>query len=131
MVDPLSFIIIYAILTVASSISSNVASSGVFEILKPKIWKNRDSQEIREALEEVIKNLKEKNYEKEWKELQERMEEIIEKTLEKYLSAPDDLASMKEDILAAIIENTDEQQGNKEAIEDLKRLILEYDLPEP
>lgn len=36
MVDLLSLAIIYAILNVASSISSNLASGGIFELLKPK-----------------------------------------------------------------------------------------------
>ena len=131
MVDPLSFTIIYAILTVASSISSNVASSGIFEILKPKIFKNKDSQEIKEALQEVIENLKEKGHKKEWQELQQKIEEITDKTMETYKDVQGDLAKMREDIVTAITQNTDETMGNKEATDELKRIILEYDLPKP
>jgi tetratricopeptide (TPR) repeat protein len=130
MVDPLSFIIIYAILTVASSISSNIASSGIFKILEPKIFKDKNSQEVKEALQDVIENLKEMGHENEWQELQERIEEITEKTIEIHQNIQD-LSEIKDKILTALNENTDKTQENKEAIEELKKILLEYELPAP
>lgn len=130
MVDPLSFIIIYAILTVASSISSNIASSSIFKILEPKIFKDKNSQEVKEALQDIIENLKEMGHQKEWQELQERIEGITEKTMEIHQNIQD-LSEIKEDILTALNENTDKTQENKEAIEELKRILLEYELPAP
>lgn len=131
MVDLLTLAIIYAILNVASSISSNVASSGIFKLLKPRIFKDKGLEEVKEALNEVVEDLRKKGLEEESGALKEKIDEVTEKTLEVYTRMERDLTQVKDEILDAVKRNFDETKGNLEAVEELKRIVLEYDLPKP
>lgn len=126
MVDIITYCIIGGILSVASSITSNLASDFIFNILKPKIFKNKDKSEIKNTLQEIANKLKADNRE-EWKILQEKIDDIATKTLEFY----EDFPERKMEIVNLLTQNLDGTRQISQAVDELKGLILEYDLKRP
>ena len=126
MVDIITYCIIGGILSVASSITSNLASDFIFNILKPKIFKNKDKSEIKNTLQEIANKLKADNRE-EWKILQEKIDDIATKTLEFY----EDFPEHKMEIVNLLTQNLDGTRQISQAVDELKGLILEYDLKRP
>ena len=126
MVDIITFCIVGGILSVASSITSNLASDFIFNILKPKIFKNKDKPEIKNTLQEIANKLKAENR-NEWKILQEKMDDIANKTLELYENFPE----RKIEIVNLLTQNLDGTRQISQAVDELKSLILEHDLKRP
>ena len=127
MVDPITFCIIGGILSVVSSVTSNLASNFIYSIVKPKIFKNKDEKEIKNTLHEIANKLKEENYKEESRELQEKIDDITHKTLEFH----NNFSEIKTEIIELLSKNLDKTRENLQAVDELKGLILEYDLKRP
>jgi uncharacterized protein YllA (UPF0747 family) len=95
MIDPITLVIIYAILKVCEGVSLNVLSNTVFESFKDKIFKKKGKSE-KEILRDAIQELKNRGIgEDSLKEIIEKEDEILSVCLEYYSKISEDTAEIK------------------------------------